>query len=92
METFTFAITGSGGAGAISTGELLLRLAGKLGYFGMMRKTFSPQIRGGESAAVIRLSATPIETFDGAIQLLIALDSSQTTPEKSAGLKADSRS
>ncbi|MAT51696.1 MAG: hypothetical protein CMK32_10995 [Porticoccaceae bacterium] len=74
MESITVAITGAGGAGAISSGELLLRLAGRQGYFGMLKKTFSPQIRGGESAAILRLSPQPVETFDGVIHLLIALD------------------
>jgi 2-oxoglutarate ferredoxin oxidoreductase subunit alpha len=45
------AITGSGGAGSITAGELLLSLAGNNGCFGMIRRSFGPQIRGGEAAA-----------------------------------------
>jgi 2-oxoglutarate ferredoxin oxidoreductase subunit alpha len=72
--SLTLAITGAGGAGAISTGEMLLHIAGASGYYGILKKTFSPQIRGGESAAIIRLSDRPVATFDGRIDLLIALD------------------
>ena len=52
----SLAITGSGGIGAITVGELLLRLAGKNGFFGLMRRSFGPQIRGGEAAALLRIS------------------------------------
>ena len=39
----SLAITGSGGAGAITAGELLLSLAGNNGCFGMMRRSFGPR-------------------------------------------------
>ncbi|MCB1842167.1 MAG: 2-oxoacid:acceptor oxidoreductase subunit alpha [Halioglobus sp.] len=74
MTTLTLAISGSGGAGAISTGELLLQLAARNGCYGMLKKTFSPQIRGGESAAILRLSDAPVSTIPAKIDLLIALD------------------
>lgn len=74
MDSITIAISGSGGAGAISTGEILLRVAGNLGYFGILKKTFSPQIRGGEAAAILRLSSRPVSAFDDQIHLLATLD------------------
>jgi 2-oxoglutarate ferredoxin oxidoreductase subunit alpha len=74
MTTLTLAISGSGGAGAISTGELLLRLFADVGGYGMLKKTFSPQIRGGESAAILRLGDAPVSTIPAKIDLLIALD------------------
>ena len=46
----SIAITGSGGAGSITAGELLLSLAGKNGCYGIMRRSFGPQIRGGFTA------------------------------------------
>jgi len=70
----SLAITGSGGAGAISAGELLLSLAGKNGCFGMMRRSFGPQIRGGEAAALVRISHRPVECMNDAFDLLLALD------------------
>ncbi len=68
------AITGSGGAGAITAGELLLSLAGKNGCFGMMRRSFGPQIRGGEAAALVRISHAPVECMNDTFDLLLALD------------------
>lgn len=70
----SLAITGSGGAGAISAGEMLLSLAGKNGCFGMMRRSFGPQIRGGEAAALVRIGHRPIECMDDSFDLWLALD------------------
>jgi 2-oxoglutarate ferredoxin oxidoreductase subunit alpha len=70
----SIAITGSGGAGAITAGELLLSLAGKNGCFGMMRRSFGPQIRGGEAAAQVRISHVPVECMNDSFDLLLALD------------------
>lgn len=74
MHTVTIAIVGSGGAGVVSLGEMLLKAAAKSGYFGLMRKSFGPQIRGGESAALLRLSSAPVGNFTNRIQLVLALD------------------
>lgn len=70
----SLAITGSGGAGSITAGELLLSLAGKNGCFGMMRRSFGPQIRGGEAAALVRISHEPVECMNDSFDLLLALD------------------
>lgn len=70
----SLAVTGSGGAGAITTGELLLQLAGGNGCFGMMRRSFGPQIRGGEAAALVRISHRPVECMNDSFDLLLALD------------------
>jgi 2-oxoglutarate ferredoxin oxidoreductase subunit alpha len=70
----SLAVTGSGGAGTITAGELLLSLAGKNGCFGMMRRSFGPQIRGGEAAALVRVSHTPVECMNDSFDLLLALD------------------
>jgi len=70
----SLAITGSGGAGSITAGELLLKLAGNNGCFGMMRGSFGPQIRGGEAAALVRISHTPVECMNDRFDLLLALD------------------
>jgi 2-oxoglutarate ferredoxin oxidoreductase subunit alpha len=70
----SLAVTGSGGAGAITAGELLLSLAGKNDCFGMMRRSFGPQIRGGEAAALVRISHVPVECMNDSFDLLLALD------------------
>ena len=70
----SLAITGSGGVGAITVGELLLRMAGKNGLFGLMRRSFGPQIRGGEAAALLRISDQAVECMDDSFDILLALD------------------
>ncbi len=73
-DTISIAITGAGGAGAITTGELLLDAAGRHGWYGLMRRSVGPQIRGGESAALLRLSSAPVQCLDDQFDLLAALD------------------
>ena len=70
----SLAITGSGGAGAITVGELLLRMAGKNGLFGLMRRSFGPQIRGGEAAALLRISDQAVSCMNDSFDILLALD------------------
>ncbi|MCP5014838.1 MAG: 2-oxoacid:acceptor oxidoreductase subunit alpha [Ketobacter sp.] len=74
MKTLTLAMTGSGGTGVVALGEMLLRSAARTGLFGILRKTFGPQIRGGESAAIIRFGPRPLASFGGEIDLLLVLD------------------
>jgi len=49
------AILGSGGAGALTAGNLLLEAASAAGWEGLLSRTIGPQIRGGEAAALLRL-------------------------------------
>ena len=49
-------VVGSGGDGVALLGDLLLRLAAEQGLYGMMVQSYGPQIRGGESAVVVRVS------------------------------------
>jgi 2-oxoglutarate ferredoxin oxidoreductase subunit alpha len=74
VQSVSIALSGSGGAGVMTAGELLLDAAARAGYFGAMSRSFGPQIRGGEAAALIRLGAAPVECPDDAFDLLIALD------------------
>lgn len=73
-KQLAIAITGAGGAGVISSGELILQAWAQQGGRGFMRKAFGPQIRGGESAALLKLTEdehyTPARHYD----LLVALD------------------
>lgn len=73
-KSYTFSLVGSGGAGVVVTGEILLRAAAFSGLFGILRKSFGPQIRGGESAAIIRLSDRPVLSVVPSIQMIVALD------------------
>ena len=68
------AITGAGGAGVISCGELLLQAWARQGGRGLLRKAFGPQIRGGESAALLKLTEGERYTAAGHYDVLLALD------------------
>ncbi len=68
------ALIGSGGAGVVTVGNLLLEAAAVDGSYGLMRRSAGPQIRGGESAALLRFADTPVEYAGDYYQLLIAFD------------------
>jgi 2-oxoglutarate ferredoxin oxidoreductase subunit alpha len=65
---------GSGGAGAMTAGELLLRAAAAAGYYGMMSRLFGPQVRGGEAAAMVSISTDPVTCQPDRFDLFVALD------------------
>lgn len=58
----------------MTIGSLLLEAAAKAGWYGFMSRSAGPQIRGGEAAAVVRLSNGPTESADDAFDLVIAID------------------
>lgn len=66
--------SGSGGAGAMSAGELLLRAAAEAGYYGSMSRLFGAQVRGGEAAALVQISTAPVSCEPDRYDLLVALD------------------
>jgi 2-oxoglutarate ferredoxin oxidoreductase subunit alpha len=68
------AIVGSGGAGSITAGTLLLQAAARHGWFGIMTRSVGPQIRGGEAAALVRLATRPVSCMEDGFHLLLALD------------------
>ncbi|MER2584154.1 MAG: 2-oxoacid:acceptor oxidoreductase subunit alpha [Candidatus Competibacter sp.] len=72
--TIAIAIVGSGGAGAITAGSLLLEAAGQFGWYGLMTRSVGPQIRGGEALAMVRLSSTPVLGHGDRFDVLLALD------------------
>ena len=73
-ENISIAIVGSGGAGALTTGNFLLEAACSAGWYGLMTRTVGPQIRGGEAAALVRLATHPIECMPERYDLLIGID------------------
>ena len=74
MSSVSVAIVGSGGAGTITAGNLLLEAAARAGSYGILTRSVGPQIRGGEAAALIRLSSEPIDSIDDSYDILLALD------------------
>lgn len=72
--SISFAIVGSGGAGALTAGAILLEAAGKAGWYGIMNRSVGPQIRGGEAAALLRLATRPVDCMAEHYDFLIAID------------------
>jgi len=68
------ALAGSGGAGVMTAGNMLLEAAAQAGYYGLMTRTSGPQIRGGEAAAMLRISTFPGDGQDDRFQVLAAID------------------
>jgi len=70
----SLALTGSGGAGVMTAGNMLLEAAAQAGWYGLMVRSSGPQIRGGEAAALLRLAARPIDCLDDRFDVLIGVD------------------
>ncbi len=73
-QSLSIALTGSGGSGVMTTGSMLLEAAGQAGWYGIMTRSAGPQIRGGEAAALLRVSNEPIESHDDSFDLVLAFD------------------
>ncbi|KUJ86189.1 2-oxoglutarate synthase [Ruegeria marisrubri] len=73
-NNISFAIVGSGGAGAMTAGAILLEAAGKSGWYGLLNRSVGPQIRGGEAAALVRLSTKPASCMSKQFDILVAID------------------
>ena len=68
------AVTGSGGAGVMTAGNMLLAAAAKAGWYGLMVRSSGPQIRGGEAAALCRFATHPLDCLDDRFDVLVAVD------------------
>ena len=73
-SSISIALTGSGGAGVMTAGTMLLNAAAEAGWYGLMVRTSGPQIRGGEAAALLRLAARPVDCLDDRFDLVIGAD------------------
>lgn len=74
QNSISIAITGSGGAGVMTIGQILLNAVAKTGYYGLMARSLGPQIRGGEAAALLRFSSEKVENQGDFFNILIAID------------------
>lgn len=68
------AVTGSGGSGALTTGQILMDAVAAAGFYGLLTRSVGPQIRGGESAALLRFGPEPIQCPGDRLDLLVGLD------------------
>ena len=74
VDKISVALTGSGGAGVLTAGAMLLETAGRAGWYGLSTRAVGPQIRGGEAAALAHLSTQPVIASDGELHVLLAFD------------------
>ena len=73
-ESVSVVLAGSGGAGVITAGTILLEAAGKAGWYAYMTRSAGAQIRGGEAAAMIRFSNAPVDSHKDNFDVLIGID------------------
>lgn len=73
-QPITVAISGSGGSGALTAGFILLASAQRCGHYGLMMRSAGPQVRGGESVAILRIGASPVTNIGDRVDILAALD------------------
>lgn len=74
VDSVTIALVGSGGAGVMTAGQMLLDAAAAVGWYGLMSRSSGPQIRGGEAAAMVRLSPSPVHGPGDRFDLIVAFD------------------
>lgn len=74
VPSFSIALTGSGGAGVMTAGNMLLEAAAQDGWYGLMVRSSGPQIRGGEAAALLRLAARPVDCLDDRFDVAVGVD------------------
>ena len=73
-DSISIALVGKGGAGVITAGQILLTAAARCGRYGLMIPAVGPQIRGGESAALLRLGKSPINCLDDRFDVLVGIN------------------
>jgi len=73
-SSFSVAVTGSGGSGAVTAGLILLETIAQHGFYGFMMRSSGPQIRGGESAVMMHFDKNEILTTNNQFDYLLALD------------------
>src|SRR5665213_654151 len=73
-SSLSVAFVGSGGAGVLTTGGMLLEAACAAGWNGLLTRSVGAQSRGGEAAAMVRLAAQPVECHTDRFDLLVAVD------------------
>jgi len=70
-DSRVLALVGSGGDGVAVLGDIILQMAAQQGLYGVMVQSYGPQIRGGESAVVLRLSREEVQYEGDEADLLL---------------------
>jgi 2-oxoglutarate ferredoxin oxidoreductase subunit alpha len=71
MNELTFAFVGSGGDGAVAAGDIIAGACASEGLHVLKTEAYGPQIRGGESSAVVRVSTAPIHAQADCVDVLV---------------------
>jgi 2-oxoglutarate ferredoxin oxidoreductase subunit alpha len=71
MHELTFAFVGAGGDGAVSAGDIIAGVCAGEGLHVIKTEAYGPQIRGGESSSVVRVSGGPIHAQADAVDVLV---------------------
>ena len=74
FRTVSLALTGSGGSGVMTAGQMLLQAAARAGLHGIMGRSMGPQIRGGEAAAFLRISESEVLCPSDRFDVMVAFD------------------
>jgi 2-oxoglutarate/2-oxoacid ferredoxin oxidoreductase subunit alpha len=61
VQDLSVVFTGTRTAEAMAAGTILLRGAALAGYYGQISMVHGPEVPGGENAALVRLSASPVQ-------------------------------
>src|SRR5437764_11233010 len=71
MNELTFAFVGAGGDGAVTAGDMIAGVCASEGLHVVKTEAYSPQIRGGESSATVRVSSERIHAQADAVDVLV---------------------
>jgi 2-oxoglutarate ferredoxin oxidoreductase subunit alpha len=74
VKSVSIAMTGSGGAGVMTAGQMFLDAVAQAGWFGLMTRSSGPQIRGGEAAAFLYVSPDDVRSPGDVIDIMLAID------------------
>jgi 2-oxoglutarate ferredoxin oxidoreductase subunit alpha len=69
-KDLTIAMIGSGGDGVVTMGEMLAQAAARDGLNVIKTEAYGPQIRGGETSCVVRISSEKIYAQGDAVDIL----------------------
>ncbi len=68
------AVIGSGGSGMMQLGDLLIETAAACGLYGLLTRTYGPEVRGGGSAGFLRLGSRAFEVLPDKLDLAVVFD------------------
>jgi len=74
MNEITLAFVGSGGDGAVATGDIIATACAREGLHVMKTEAYGPQIRGGESSCTVRIGSSRLYAPSDRIDILVVFN------------------